>query len=873
MSNVRPDPVVQVNTFPIEPGSKLQVLTFAGDILGSEHLYIHVSGQPEWRNQGIGAGDGPLAFRPKHYVPIKAPVYDEVKTRQLRDFYDYQSTSTDPTDKPAAIYQWPYRPEMQFSVYDLKVKRILATNEEDGFIELLKKERPGVYYGDTIDVFFDMLSANEDALAYFGGGHDFILNIGGHEILFNPDTLEQQLNVLDTRYLSQLSYEDYLTLSFYRNNDAENILWEFGFVINGLHVYYQLPNHVNEKTGEPKAKEITEHLVKDEALTQTESEDEPPRIVQNLGGMRLKYTYKPPLDTEIKTITWQFGQAGWVCKNAFSAPNTPDICQFVNAKTDIDRTPDGTDNNCQKNECGFWWQAAISDTNKKPNWALGQNTKANYSAKTIHPETKKEDIRTGWFKVVTREIGPDMKEPKGSDILMLEGVLWQLGVAPNANIKGEKGVRIEKGRENFILGCEPTVSGCAGTKAINGTQASTEMMIWRFKYPNEIDGDYPKKKDTSGVDTNVPDQTKDFIVTTTKVTTDMIGVLSKQWDDYIVAYLANQVTPLSATEQPASYQSWLESAVNQWNGTYTASLNSGLNTLVGNTGLTREKLLSGWIKKESEIGGITHWGLHGDKYRLMSGSADSFMSLGFSQIQSRYLYGLDPVSNTCTALHRNNQSTHNRNIMRPDKNIEALVVWTAEKGCGVSIRNALFSENFNGDYLNTGDVKILQAKYGVKEDTLLFNKNAVSPFDDGDYEAITKGIAGYNQGGSDPSRWNEFSLPEMYKIISNNCNSYKLDSEIETKRRCVGFEYAIKVKKNIPELPLVDYLWQVSHPNPSETEPVQVCFMYGETLWLNRIYDWEKIKLKAINDEPLTSKEGDPSVRVACPSPFATPSL
>ena len=128
-------------------------------------------------------------------MPIKAPIFDEIATRQLRDINQYNKQDGNPNalDEVDAVYQWPYRPEMQFSVYDLKVKRILASNEEDGFVELLEKSRPGIYYGDTIDVFFDLLSANEDALAYFGGGHDFILNIGGNEILFNPDTIEQQL--------------------------------------------------------------------------------------------------------------------------------------------------------------------------------------------------------------------------------------------------------------------------------------------------------------------------------------------------------------------------------------------------------------------------------------------------------------------------------------------------------------------------------------------------------------------------------------------------------------------------------------------------------------------------------------------------------
>lgn len=227
-----------VNTFAIEPGSKLQVLTFAGDILGSEHLYIHVSGYPEWRNPGIGAGDGPLAFRPKNYVPIKAPILDEVATRQLRNFNTYNKQDEVPTalDEVEAVYQWPYRPEMQFSVYDLTIKKITRTNADDSQSETYTSAYPGFATGDkNINFVYDLMQKTfgddpntYDGLALLGADKDLIFAFGEHEILATFDE-EQNITFDNLESFALLSPEDYLSIRLYQNNDVENILWEFAF--------------------------------------------------------------------------------------------------------------------------------------------------------------------------------------------------------------------------------------------------------------------------------------------------------------------------------------------------------------------------------------------------------------------------------------------------------------------------------------------------------------------------------------------------------------------------------------------------------------------------------------------------------------------
>ncbi|MCP4995283.1 MAG: hypothetical protein GY934_16125, partial [Gammaproteobacteria bacterium] len=70
----------EVQQFKIEPGKHLEVVKFQGDVLGTEHFYVHVSGFPEWRSAGVGAGDGPLKYRPANYVPFMVPILNEEAT-------------------------------------------------------------------------------------------------------------------------------------------------------------------------------------------------------------------------------------------------------------------------------------------------------------------------------------------------------------------------------------------------------------------------------------------------------------------------------------------------------------------------------------------------------------------------------------------------------------------------------------------------------------------------------------------------------------------------------------------------------------------------------------------------------------------------
>ncbi|WP_158683344.1 hypothetical protein, partial [Pseudoalteromonas sp. T1lg24] len=105
-------------------------INLPGGASTNEHFYVNVSGEPISESpsfEEIGAGDGPLAHRPKYYVPFKVPVFNEELTTDLNFKYKKAVEAGEAGDlaKPEPVYHYVYRPEYQFSTYELKVNDIL----------------------------------------------------------------------------------------------------------------------------------------------------------------------------------------------------------------------------------------------------------------------------------------------------------------------------------------------------------------------------------------------------------------------------------------------------------------------------------------------------------------------------------------------------------------------------------------------------------------------------------------------------------------------------------------------------------------------------------------------------------------------------
>jgi hypothetical protein len=227
-----------VNTFEITPGSHRQVVKLEGDVLGTEHFYVHVFGVPDWETLGTGAGDGPLQFRPKNYVPVRVPIFDEVATTKLRNLNAYnQQDGLTGVEKVPAVYQWPYRPEMQFSVFELTVNQ-LEIKTADGqtttisFSNAFDPELLRKLLADDVDMtklLYDIASGNNNPLAPLGAERELVYSLGGEEALATINT-NGTVSFADMSHLSKLNGGDILAIRLYQNSDSENVLWEYGFL-------------------------------------------------------------------------------------------------------------------------------------------------------------------------------------------------------------------------------------------------------------------------------------------------------------------------------------------------------------------------------------------------------------------------------------------------------------------------------------------------------------------------------------------------------------------------------------------------------------------------------------------------------------------
>jgi len=250
----------QIANFMIQPGQQVQLLRLHDKESDNAHYYVHISGEPTTGSPGfseaefgqIGAGEGPLQYRPKSYVPLRVPVFDEQKTRDNANQQALAKSSAWQTGQSAPVlediekvYAYPYRPEMQFSLFKLPRKKMEMTTVLD----------PEIGWSTTMSLDYDLYSdPSLDPLDRFGPERQLIFGLGWAELLALVGTeqhlefpnVEQlmamtpavQLYYLDDA-LNRLQPEDFLGLQLYQTDDAGN----------GLFEYYGLPLLVAQSGG------------------------------------------------------------------------------------------------------------------------------------------------------------------------------------------------------------------------------------------------------------------------------------------------------------------------------------------------------------------------------------------------------------------------------------------------------------------------------------------------------------------------------------------------------------------------------------------------------------------------------------------------
>jgi hypothetical protein len=230
----------KLSQFAIKPGRQTQVIRLPEKVLGEQHLYVQVSGEPisqkpDFSTSGL-AENGILQYRPDRYVPFKTPIYDEEGSllqqqayRTAKAAFEAGDIATEPK-KPEPFYQWAYRPEFQFSVYDLAMEEIRRTDENGNTQDILNVQYPSLDFSDLqLELFYALNDPDYAPLTPYSyeGDRELVFSLGGQEV--TASLVNGHLVFDNLAYLEHLEGEDYLTIRLYSNNDTANVLWEYAF--------------------------------------------------------------------------------------------------------------------------------------------------------------------------------------------------------------------------------------------------------------------------------------------------------------------------------------------------------------------------------------------------------------------------------------------------------------------------------------------------------------------------------------------------------------------------------------------------------------------------------------------------------------------
>ncbi|PCJ83130.1 MAG: hypothetical protein COA54_15855, partial [Thiotrichaceae bacterium] len=241
----------QLSEFSILPGLHTQVIHLSQDGVDKEHLYVQVNATPKERhpdfsNQGIH--EGIIEYRPDQFVPFKVPVFDEDTTLLAQSTYRAAKQDNPDLESPEPIYQWLYRPEFQFSVYDLELSEINRYFDEGGSSvtrNIIDDETPVISGADDlIDLVYSLLEDDEDMLTAFSfpEERELVFAIGEEEVVAIIGE-DQSVSFENLEHLASLDPEDFLSIRLYANNDAANILWEYAFEFLAV----SSPEEIDEK--------------------------------------------------------------------------------------------------------------------------------------------------------------------------------------------------------------------------------------------------------------------------------------------------------------------------------------------------------------------------------------------------------------------------------------------------------------------------------------------------------------------------------------------------------------------------------------------------------------------------------------------------
>jgi hypothetical protein len=799
---------------------------------------------------------------------------------QAKRQYDAELIDEEP-GKPIPSYAWTHRPEYQFSQLSLEVDKIQReftdesgqTQEQELLLDQSDGKIPTIRSDDElVSVFYSLIQQQQSRLRPLEGEQELVFGFGASEVRVTLSATGK-VEFKDIAHIDFLDPVDFLTIRLYVNHDAGNTLWEWAFTRNGLHVYFQVLGNTETRNNKVENDIEILSLLQGPPLTAA-AEAAQEATVRTLGGMRLRYRYQPPAHDgiELKKVEWKIAKRGRYCNNYGVLPNS--CTQKESDQVFEQRLTAGV------TDANIYWepmkdsvipQIGVNDTDWS-NWAgtvtnddgVKAHLKAEYTIPAGEPNKRVTKYYEQEFVIKTRELKPEAVPAnvmKGSDVQMLEAILWQLGISPQKGVgykvKSKAGISgrriysaIGKGLTNTCDGSDNKTRNIfsGGWDACAEGNVSMEGMVRRFK-GRHISAEEDNKFARSGG------------ANSTGVVDDAtLGDLAKAWTSYYGVYQRYSQSGVIGLNYP-DVNSWLETAVKLFDdglgtdvpATYTKAKHESVLTLAGlsATAKTREELLKAWKSREAE----SHWGQGKPPtpYRMTEGGADELGSMSFNQVQFHFRYSRLPYK-----VHKN----AGLNYFDPSDNLKGFVVHlsarpVADDATGLSHTGPFYAAFNTSSYPKAHGTTANLKGYKNCSDGVCGTLQTIAAKDD-DYELLAKGVAAYNSTPGNKS-W-----PNILKE--------------KAKGSCASCEYSIDVRNVRYKLPYRQYIWKggkypkyelnadgttktdaqgnpVLHPKSEQ----DWCFAYGEQEWMSPALnpltkvplDWTGYKDAAEADEAL----------------------
>jgi hypothetical protein len=545
----------------------------------------------------------PLRYRPAHYVPFKVPfkvpLYDEQYSQIQQDVYNYlkKLEKLEKLEKPDPLYRWYYRPELQFSQYSFDAKSLIVNQIDDEGEESttgIEIEEDGTDFGpifddytDSVELLFDLLGPQLDRLPALENDREFVLNLGGEEAIATIGE-DGKVTFNNPDHLTQLTEEDLLSLRLYLNGDAGNVLWEYHMAGFG-------PFWSNYPNQQPSAIRKPNSPINASAASVSAADG---GSYYMLGGMRIKIIFQTEQSSTLGTalsVTWKVeDSSGSLLSdnigNFYSDNNPTSVLLGKSFNISSTLNPD----------------AALFETYYQPQqWRTDLDVKitaqVRYSRRSS-PKNYSISLKSRELYPVSTD-NPNIYNPedsqapiKGSDVAMLEGLLWQLGISAQHGYPGGSGSRINvvsptasggelaRPRNEYSTGFIHYPQGSAAGRDQKAA-ASLEAMVRRLQGRYAVEGTFAANNRISSGDS------QDGIVDD-----EVLSHLKEQYDEYRETIYTHPVTQALINSNLTITnidQAWIDAALVTMNRAYNDTTHQSL--LSEGETATRQDILLSWL--------------------------------------------------------------------------------------------------------------------------------------------------------------------------------------------------------------------------------------------------------------------------------------